>query len=421
MTPDLTEMQLLSRLAVALAIGLLVGLERGWQSREEQKRRRAAGFRTFALSGLLGGIAGAITLHTNGAVLGLLFIGYAGAFTAFHWLEARATGDLSVTSIVAGLLTFALGAYALFGPLVVAVAAAVAATLLLALREPLHRWVESLRWEEIRAMLTLLAMSFLLLPILPNRSIDPWQAVNPFEIWLLAIMIAAISFGGYVAVRLFGDRLGLVVAALAGGLASSTATALTLARLARVHPASVRLLAAGILLASSVMVVRVGMVAVVLNPVMAGPLVWPLGAGLAALLLAALVLLRRTQETERAALTIANPLEVGMAVKMAAFITAVLLATHWVQGVVGDAGTLALAAASGLADVDAVTVSMARMGGQGVGLNVAAGAIALAVSVNTLVKTGLAISVGGWALGRPVALANLLALAAGGAAAWFFA
>src|SRR5688572_10818755 len=103
-----------------------------------------------------------------------------------------------------------------------AIAAAVAMTVLLALREYLHRWVESLTWEEIRAVLILLAMSFLLLPILPNRTIDPLEAINPYEIWLLAIFIAAISFAGYIAVRSFGERLGVVATAIAGGLASST-------------------------------------------------------------------------------------------------------------------------------------------------------------------------------------------------------
>ena len=109
------------------------------------------------------------------------------------------------------------------------IACAVAMTVLLALRDQLHRWVASLTWPEIRAVLILLAMSFLLLPILPNRTIDPWSSINPYEIWLLAILIAGISFSGYMAVRIFGGRLGVVMTAVAGGLASSTATTLAFA------------------------------------------------------------------------------------------------------------------------------------------------------------------------------------------------
>jgi len=301
------EVELLSRLAVALAIGLLVGLERGWHSRAEEEGRRAAGFRTFALSGLLGGVSGAIAGATDPVVLGFLFIGYTAAFAAFHWLEAGVNKDLGATSVVAGMLTFALGAYALIGDLRVAVACAVAMALLLALREPLHRWVASLRWEEIRAVLILLAMSFLLLPVLPNRTVDPWDSINPTQIWLLAIMMAAISFGGYVAVRLFGDRLGVVMAAVAGGLASSTATTLTLARLGRERPGSDRLLAGGILAAGVVMVVRVGVVATLLNWALLVPLLFPLAAAAVVLGLAAAFFLIGSGKAEHPDLNITNP------------------------------------------------------------------------------------------------------------------
>src|SRR5690606_15126556 len=137
--------------------------------------------------------------------------------------------NFSATGVVAAALTFALGAYATLGNEAVAVAAAVAMAILLALRESLHNWVRKLTWLEIRSALMLLAMTFLLLPILPNRPIDPWQVLNPAEIWLFAILIAAISFAGYVAIRALGERKGVAVAAIAGGLTSSTATTLSFA------------------------------------------------------------------------------------------------------------------------------------------------------------------------------------------------
>jgi uncharacterized membrane protein YhiD involved in acid resistance len=137
-------MDLVTRLAVALAIGLLVGLERGWKTREEEDGKRAAGFRTFAISGLLGGVAAALSAVSDPIVLAAIFLGYLAVFAAFHWLEAKAEKSFSVTSVVAGALTFALGAYAVLGELTVAVGAAVAITLLLALRTQLHQWVASL-------------------------------------------------------------------------------------------------------------------------------------------------------------------------------------------------------------------------------------------------------------------------------------
>lgn len=408
--------ELLSRLAVALAIGLLVSLERGWHSRgEQQEGKRAAGLRTFALSGLLGGISGALAQLTSPLVVGLCFLGYAGVFATFHWLEATANKDLGGTTVIAGLLTFSLGAYAVLGNLQIAAATTVAMTLVLALREPLHKWVAALRWEEIRAVLILLAMTFLLLPVLPDRPIDPWGSINPAEIWLLAIMIAAISFGGYVAVRVLGDRLGVVMAAVTGGLASSTATTLTFARLGRAQPEADRLLAGGILVAGIVMVVRVAVVASVLNRALLLPLVLPLLGMALVLAIAAGVLLVRKSSDTRPEINIANPLDLGTTIKLAAIIAIVMFAAEIVQDMAGKAGLLAVAAISGIADVDAITISMARLGRTPLGLDTAVHAIAIAVCVNTLAKAVMAGWVGGLRLGGYVGAASITAVIAAAA------
>lgn len=409
--------EILSRLAVSLAIGLLVGLERGWRTRDEQDHQRAAGFRTFALSGLLGGVTGAVSLQAGGQLVGFVFVVYAAAFTAFHWLEAKTEQNMSVTSVVAGMLTFLLGTMAVTGELLVAIACAVAMTVLLALRDQLHRWVASLTWPEIRAVLILLAMSFLLLPVLPNRTIDPWNAINPYEIWLLAVLIAAISFSGYVAVRVFGDRLGVVMTAVAGGLASSTATTLAFARLGREHPTSLRLLSAGILVAGVVMMIRVGSVAVALNGALLVPLAPPLAGAAAILALGSAILLFRNTEQENPELRIDNPLAIGTALKLAAFIAGVMLAAELLRGMFGDVGVLIVAALSGVADVDAVTISMARMGGKDIDLNTTVRGILIAVAVNTGSKAMLAGWAGGRKIGALVGGISALALVGGIAAA----
>lgn len=408
---------LFNRLAAALGIGLLVGLERGWHTRDERDKQRAAGFRTFALCGLLGGISGALSQITGPILLGFIFIAYTGAFSAFQWLEARANNDLGATSVVAGLLTFVLGAYAVLGNLNIAIGCAVAMTLLLALRDPLHQWISALRWEEVRAVLILLAMSFLLLPILPNRTIDPWGSINPAKIWLLAIMIAGISFGGYVAMRVFGSRLGILMAAIAGGLSSSTATTLALARLGGETPASDRPLAAGILVSCVVMVARVAAVATVLNPSLLATLGLPLAAGAVVLAgTAALLFLRSHAGTAHPVIQTSNPLALGTAIKLALIIGVITLAAEAVQRTVGDAGVLVVAAVSGVADVDAITISMANLGGNQVALNTAVLAIALAVGVNTLSKVAMATYVGGARIGRDVGIGSVLALVVAGAA-----
>lgn len=412
----MNEVTLLSRLAVALAIGLLVGLERGWKMREAGDGQRAAGLRTFALSGLLGGVAGALSQITSSWVLAAALLGHAGTFAAFRLLEARDDRDVSATGTVAAILTFMLGAFAVLGEVRVAVAAAVAMTLLLALRDPLHQWLRGLRWEEIRAILVLLSMSFLLLPVLPNRTIDPWGAVNPAEIWFLAILIAAISFGGYVAIRLFGDRLGVLMAALAGGLASSTATTLTLSRFARSTPGLENTLSAGILLAGAVMTVRVCVIVGLLNQTLALELVLPLAAMLTVMGLGILVLLfsrRHTMSGNQAALATSNPLELATALKLSAFIAIVMLAAGAAKAYIGDSAVLAVAAVSGIADVDAVTISMARLGGHSIAAETALIAIGIAIAVNTLTKSVMAAFIGGRGIGVPVLVINLLSLGAG--------
>ncbi|MBJ6127585.1 MgtC/SapB family protein [Microvirga splendida] len=414
----MNDTDLLLRLAVALAIGLLIGLERGWQQREEAEGERTAGLRTYTLVAVLGALSAVLSSATHAMFLALSFLGFSIAFSAFAWLEARVERDFSVTGVVAGLITFALGAYAVLGDLQVATAAGVVVTLILALKQPLHQWLRRLTWLEIRSALVLLAMTFLALPLLPNRTVDPWEAINPAEIWLLAIIIAAISFAGYIAIRIMGSQAGVAMAALAGGLASSTATTVTLARMAREHPAASPLLAGGILLSNLVMVLRVLVVASALNRALLLPLAWPLGA--AALVLAGvagLLLLRFGKDSkEYPNLTIKSPFDLGTALKLAGLIAVISLLTKIITAYMGGAGLIVLAALSGLADVDAITLSFARLTNDGLAVATAALGIGIAVAVNTAVKAAMAFSLGTVQAGWIVSGASAAALAAGGGA-----
>ncbi len=415
----MTELELFKRLAVALAIGLLVGLERGWQAREDADGERTAGVRTYALVGLLGGVASALS-PDNPIALGVFFTAFTATFAAFYWREVIAEGRFGVTSVVAAMLTFAGGAYAVRGEPQVAVAVAVVMTLLLALKQPLHRWLQRLTWPEIRAALILLAMSFLLLPVLPDRTVDPWEALNPAEVWLLAIIIAAVSFAGYVAIRIMGDQAGIAMAALAGGLASSTAATLAFARMAREKPTAAPLLAGGILLANVVMVARVMVIAGSLNAALILPLLWPLGVAAVVLALPSLMLLRHRSENVddgQHELAMRNPFELGTALKLAGFIAVVMLLAKIVVAKVGEQAVLIVAAVSGLADVDALTLSLSRMADRGISTSTAVVGIAIAVAVNTMVKAGFATVVGTPRTGVIVGASSVVAIAAG-ALAW---
>lgn len=159
------------QLGAALAIGRLVGIERGWKTRETGNHQRAAGLRTFGLAGLMGGVSGVLGKELNPLIIGAAFLGFVGALLPFAWLEAKSTRDVSATTLIAGMVTFLLGVLAVVGDLSVAIGMAVCMTVLLALRTQLHTWLFNLTWPENRAGLVLLVMAFLLLPLLPDRAI----------------------------------------------------------------------------------------------------------------------------------------------------------------------------------------------------------------------------------------------------------
>jgi uncharacterized membrane protein (DUF4010 family) len=406
--------ELFQRLAVALAIGLLIGLERGWQTRDESDHQRTAGLRTFALTGLLGGICGLLGSALSPVVLAAGVIAYTIALVTFSTMEASAEKNFSVTGVVAGILTFMLGAYAVLGNVTVAVAASVAMAILLALRDTLHTWVRTITWPEMRSALVLLAMSFLLLPVLPNRTVDPWQVLNPAEIWLLAILIAAISFAGYIAVRVLGERKGIALAAITGGLASSTATTLSFARLAREHPQSTNVLAGGILLASLTMMGRILVLVGLIKPELLGPLLAPIAAAACVFLIGTAILYRGRTGTagEQPHLRISNPFDLGAVLWLVALLAVIMLVAKLLAAQTGSAGVYVLAGISGIVDVDALTLSMTRLAGLQMPMIEASTAILIAAAANTLSKAVIATAVGGSRLGIAIGAVSALVIAA---------
>jgi uncharacterized membrane protein (DUF4010 family) len=260
-------------------------------------------------------------------------------------------------------------------------------------------------------------MSFLLLPVLPNRPVDPWGALNPAEIWLLAVLIAGLSFAGYVAVRTLGDEAGIAVIAVAGGLTSSTATTVSLARLAGEQPQATPLVAGGILVAGATMLVRVLAIAGALNSGLVAGLALPLIAAALVLAATSAVIFFRLHRPDapRAALALKNPFELTMALKIAGLIALIMIGAKLLSDSFGARGVLLLAAASGVVDVDAVTLSMARLAGGGITLHSAATAILVAASVNTVAKAAMAAYLAGRKVGRIVGGASAVAIAVLGA------
>ena len=420
--------QLLQRLAVALAIGLIIGIERGWKQRSEPEGERAAGLRTHALAGLLGGIWGALTLNAGawGPVgLGLAFAAFTGVIATFRYREMLHEGSFGATTVVAGMIAFSLGALAVLGDPRAAAAAGVAAAGLLAVKAALHAWLERLTWEELRSGLILLAMTVILLPLLPDREFSPWFPVNPREVWLMTIMIAALSFAGYVVIRVAGARLGVLLSGLVGGLVSSTAVTLNMAHLAHEHPAHTRIFAAATMLAGAMMMLRVLVVVAAINIALLPSLALPLILGaLAQAGLGVAIAWRASGAGESAeSLALTNPLDLMVVLQFGALLAIIMALANGIAGWASSAGTFALAAISGIVDVDAISLSMARLAPERLAATTAVIAILIAVAVNSTAKVAIASSTGGMAFARllvPVLGATLLAGGVGLWIAWQF-
>jgi uncharacterized membrane protein (DUF4010 family) len=415
--PDIVLPDLFVRLSLALAIGFLVGVERGWKDRAEAEGERTAGLRTFSLVGLAGGIAGALNgVGLGPAALMVLGGGTIGAVVLFKWRENADEGLHSVTTPVAAVVVFGLGVLAVLGDMSAAAAAGVATAALLALKPVLHDWLRRLTWAELRASLVLLAMTVIVLPILPDRTLDPWNALNPHDVWLMTVLIAALSFAGYIAVKLAGESRGILFAGVAGGLVSSTVVTLANGRRAAEAPALAGLLAAGTAAAGAVSVFKVLAIAVLLAPGLAPTLGPVLGGAGAGFLAGAAVLYRRSAEpasTEADRHGFANPFEPMAAIRFGLLLAVVLAVSKILADHAGTAGYLAFATLSGFADIDAVVLSAGRMAGTSLPMETAAAAILCAVGANIVMKAVYAFSAGGGSYGRRVLAVSLAAAGLG--------
>lgn len=400
----------LVRLAIALAIGLLIGVERGWKERGEAEGGRTAGVRTLALIGLLGGVAALLSITYGALMLAVAFLAVAGGMACFEIMNARAAGTVDATPLIAQFLVFALGAAAGLGHLQLAGASAVAVAIILAFKESLHSWLERITFKELSAGLVLAAMTVIVLPLLPAEPVDPWDAISPRDIWLLTLLIAAIHFAGYAAMRIIGPEHGPLAAGLAGGVVSSTATVLSFSRLAKGQD-SPGPLAAGAVAANATMFVRIGAIAAALRPEIALAVLAAMAPAALASAIAVLFLMRRAKRHKGEPIPEPdNPLSLRTAFSFGILLTAISVAAAFLNETAGAAGTLGLAAVAGLADVDAITLSMTQS--SNTAANTAVLAILIAAAVNTIVKSVLAWMAGGRAMGQTVSVASAASLVA---------
>jgi uncharacterized membrane protein (DUF4010 family) len=403
-------------LALSLAIGLLIGTERGWQERESPEGRRIAGIRTFGLIGLLGGFWALIGQALGILLLGIAFVAVAAVLIVAYIMDVQADRDVGITTLVAALLTFAMGAAAVLDYAMLAAASAVVTTAILALKGVLHRWLKLIQAVELHAALKLLLISVVLLPVLPNQGYGPWGALNPFEIWWMVVLIAGISFCGYVAVRLLGVNKGLVVTGFFGGLVSSTATTINLSRLPH-RAKDYGLVVAAIVVAAATMFPRMLIEIAVVNVALVPRAIVPIGLMAVAAVTAALLLWRHTDATVgKDEWQLRNPVELKVAIQFGLLLAAIMILVAGARAWFGEPGLYVLAGVSGLADVDAITLSLARLDAGEVSETGIINAITIAAMVNSAAKAVLASVIGGKVLARrlvPVAAVVILAGAGG--------
>lgn len=410
-------LEILLALATALAAGFVVGAER-----EQGAEATFGGIRTFPLYGLAGGVG--MLLGTWALVaIGLSF----GALLAIaYYRDTRDPRRIGMSTEVAAVVTFALGALCtardlaipLSDRLLLVAAGATATLALLSVKEPLHRLVGKVSEEDVYATTKLLVLAVIVLPLLPDAEMGPWGAINPRSVGLLVLLISAISFAGYVAIRALGAHRGLGLTGLFGGLASSTAVTLTFFGRAREQPGLVNACAVAVVLASATMFPRVVAEVSAVSPELAS-------AALAAFLAAAAVglaaavgayywFVRRDGADGETGLRLQNPFTLERAFQFALLFLAVLAVSRGAAIYFEERGVYLSAALTGLAGADAIALSVARLHERGeIDGTVALHALALSSGANTVAKIAIAAVLGGRALGLRVGGALLAALAAG--------
>lgn len=369
---------------VSLGVGALIGIER---ERRQRKRTDIAGVRTFILISLFGTLTALITeTHSQYFILAS-FLGLFMLIGLGYTANVYVSKELGLTTEITALMVFILG-YACYYPesRIVAVMIGIVVAVLLALKEDIREFALEVEEEELFDTFKFLVITFIILPLLPNKTLDPLNVVNPYKIWLMVVLISAIGYFGYIMVKILGPDKGIGVTGFLGGLTSSTAVTTAMASKVKSAKGLLRPAAFATVLASTMMFPRVLLEVLVINSNLLEGLAVPMTAMLSIGLISSLVILHKKTDF-KAKVDLESPLALKPALKFGAFFIAILIASTLSRTYLGDAGVYLTSAIAGLADVDAITLSMATMTKTGdMPSNVAVNAIVFAAIVNTLMK-----------------------------------
>ncbi|MGC9451784.1 MAG: MgtC/SapB family protein [Oceanipulchritudo sp.] len=400
------HLSFLHSLVVSVSAGALIGLIRQWSDAHEgMEAESSAGLRTYSLWALVGFLSAYVHDTHAPFFFPVSFATFGIFLIAANSIDHKEHRGLGLTSYAAAILTYLVGALVFWQRLEAAFAIAVTIGILVAAKPFIHSWTHNLTNEDILSLLQFLAVTGLILPLVPDRGFGPLDAFNPYNIWLMVVLISGLGFVGYVAIRLLGTRAGITVTGFAGGLASSTATTLALARNSRDTPQISQTLALGIVIANTVMIGRVGVIILALNQELFFRLLAPmvLMALPTTLFLLWRMWIRDKGETEIDLPELRNPLSMKLAIKFALLYGIIVLLIKWVSE--GGIGTsfYPVAFLSGLTDMDAIALSLINEQNRGaLALGPAAAGVMTGALANTIFKTALGFWLGDKRLRLPL-------------------
>ena len=350
------ESELFQKLGISLGLGLLVGLQR------QHEKSELAGIRTFPLFTLFGSVAALLSQEFGGWILAAGVISVATLVAIANILKRKNPHfDPGLTTEAAALLMFVVGAYVILGDGTVAIAIGATTAVLLHLKETLHRIVERIGEKDLKAIMQFVVILLIILPILPNETYGPYEVLNPHNIWLMVVLIVGISLLGYFAYKIFGGRAGTILGGILGGLISSTATTVSYARRSKESNTSASLAAMVIFIATIVSVARIITEVAVVAPKTAPTVLPPLAALLILMLVVGGITYLFSKKGHQDMPEQGNPAQFKTALVFGAIYALVILATAFAKDQLGNKGLFIVAIISGLTDVDAITLSTARL------------------------------------------------------------
>jgi uncharacterized membrane protein (DUF4010 family) len=409
-------LEILWDISVALGVGLLIGIERGWTSRADDEGKRVAGIRTFSLIGLLGGVWAQMTQLVPAWMLGIVFLGLVALIIAGYLSQKQTSPDVGLTTEIAILITFSLGAWASLGYKLPALIAAVVVLTLLNLKPTLHNWLKKIELKEIYAWIKLLIISVIFLPLLPDQGFGPWDALNPYWIWWMVVLISGLSFVGYILTRLIGHKFGPLLTSFIGGMASSTAITFSLAAIAKEKKfGAIHIFMSGVLLASSISFIRVFIEVAIVNSSLLSVLWLPLSVMFVVTLLCGYWVWKsgKSSSDEEKEIKLENPLQLSRALKFGFLLAVILLLTHAAENYFGEQGIYIVSLISGVMDVDAITLSLSRKANDVLAHSSAVKGIIIAVIMNTFFKTAFFSFIAGIKRSKQLIISSIVIMISG--------